>query len=160
MKEEKTKKIVWAVLLATFAWYCFLLAIRLFVDGRSYTDFAYRFKNINLIPFKTFYDYANRLINDSIEVSIVIYNLLGNLIAFFPMGCYLPCLFVRMREWKQALLVVLLIIVAVEVLQMLLGIGYFDIDDVILNFAGAAAGYGVIRIPVIQRALARIYIYK
>ena len=160
MNKEKTRKLVLGVLLATFAFYCFVLLIRLFVDGRYYMSFAERFKRANLIPLATLYDYAIKLVNDRINVSTVFYNIFGNLIAFFPMGCYLPCIFQKMRKAKMFCVAVLTILVAVEVLQMILGVGFFDIDDIILNFAGAIAGWGVVHIPVINRLLNKIYVYR
>ena len=56
--------------------------------------------------------------------------------------------------------VLLAMLLVVEMLQMLLGVGFFDIDDIILNFAGAIAGYGVVHLPLVRRLLKNFYIYQ
>lgn len=160
MKKETGKRIVFGILIATFALYCFLLAIRLFVDGRYHMGFWDRFARANFIPFKTIYDYAVMLANDRINVSTVFYNIFGNLIAFLPMGCYLPCFFERLRGVGNFCIAMLILLVSVEALQMLLGIGFFDIDDIILNFAGAIAGYAIVHVPLIKKFLRKIYVYR
>jgi glycopeptide antibiotics resistance protein len=56
--------------------------------------------------------------------------------------------------------VLLGMILAVELLQPLLRVGFLDVDDVILNFAGAMVGVGVVRIPAVNRLLRKLYVWK
>lgn len=160
MKNQKAKKIVLIAVLATFVFYCFVLFLRLFVNGRVHRSFGENFLRSNLIPFGTVCDYIEKLINDRINLSTVVENLLGNLIAFFPMGCYLPCLFQKTRGLKRFCIVMIGMLLVIELIQPLMGVGFFDIDDIILNFAGAIAGYGIVHAPVINPLLKKIYIYK
>ena len=160
MKNKKIKNTVWAVLLVTFVFYCFVLFLRLFVNGRVNGSFSQNILRSNLIPFGTVYDYIEKVANDRINVSTAVENLVGNLIAFFPMGCYLPCLFQRIRKLKPFCVIILGMLLVIELSQPLLGVGYFDIDDIILNFAGAIAGYGMVHAPVINPILKKICIYK
>ena len=97
--------------------------------------------------------------NNSIPRGTAMLNVIGNLIAFFPMGCYLPCLFRKMRKPLPIFLLIFGILIAVELLQPILCIGVFDIDDIILNISGAAAGFGIVSIPSVSKMLKRFYIY-
>ncbi len=97
--------------------------------------------NSNFIPFKTVWDYAMHLKNESINLKAVFWNLMGNLILFLPLGGFLPIIFEKLRSFKRTFLVSLAIIFSVELSQMLFKYGRFDVDDIILNAAGAAIGY-------------------
>ncbi len=63
-----------------------------------------------------------------------------NIGMFVPMGALLPVVFKRLRHFYSAALVSLGATVAIETLQYFMGRSA-DIDDVIMNFAGAAIGY-------------------
>lgn len=65
--------------------------------------------------------------------------LLGNLLMFVPMGFFLP--FVSQRITKGTILPLAVAIpVVIEVLQPVVGRS-FDIDDLMMNFAGILVGY-------------------
>jgi glycopeptide antibiotics resistance protein len=68
-------------------------------------------------------------------------NLAGNIIAFMPMGFLLPIVFKRLNKFQNTVLVSLFFTVLIEVSQYILAVGVSDIDDVILNLAGAVIGY-------------------
>lgn len=67
-----------------------------------------------------------------------VYHLIGNMIWFVPLGVFLPAL------WKTGFAKTLLLgagaSLILEALQYALGSGVADIDDVIINALGAAAG--------------------
>ncbi|WP_433174473.1 VanZ family protein [Actinoallomurus sp. CA-150999] len=66
----------------------------------------------------------------------------GNLALMMPLGVLLPILFARLRGLVRLTLAVALISLGIEAVQGLLITGRtFDIDDVILNTAGAALAY-------------------
>lgn len=159
-RAENIKKIIHIVVWITFVFYCLILLKLLFLDMRTQTSYANILHHINLIPFKTIYGYAVKIINDQINTDIVVRNILGNLIAFFPMGCYLPCLFPKIRKFKRVCFVMLGMLVGVELLQLLLRLGSFDIDDIIFNFGGAIVGYGIVCIPVINGLLKKFFVYR
>ena len=52
------------------------------------------------------------------------------------------------------------ILTAVEALQFVLCCGSCDVDDVILNLSGTLIVYGLIRIPVINRLVKRLYLWQ
>ena len=151
------KKFVRPVLWAVFAFYCLVLIYILFLSRGSLTHYSYAqyFRQFtNFIPFKTIIEYIQRYQNGFHNLSIV--NLLGNFLLFLPMGMALPCLFKKLDRFWKVIICVLVIVVTVEVTQGILRVGSVDIDDVIFNVGGAMIGYGIIRVPFINRLLYKV----
>ena len=77
--------------------------------------------------------------------------LLGNVIAFAPLGLFLGALRPHEHGWRRTLMTGLAVSVAIEGAQLALSLlmGYWyriaDIDDLILNTAGVLLGYGAFR---------------
>ncbi len=164
---QNKQKAVRIILFAVFAFYCVVLIALLFLGalrqprslgGISLSD--YLKWNTNLVPFKTVANYFRALANGRINTSTVIENLAGNLLVFAPMGFLLPCLFKKLRKFGWLLLTALLMLVAVEVLQLFTYTGSCDVDDVLLNLFGLLLFYGVWHIKPVQKGLRRIYILK
>lgn len=65
--------------------------------------------------------------------------LAGNLLMFIPMGFFIP-LVTNKVDFKKALIIAVAIPIIIEVIQPIVGRS-FDIDDIILNFAGIMMGY-------------------
>ncbi len=91
---------------------------------------------VNLIPFSTIGAYISD-INDS--VSII--NTLGNIIPFIPMGFIIPMAFPSQRNVFKTIISSLLLIFSIEILQIILFLGSFDIDDIILNLLSCIIGF-------------------
>ncbi|MCL2082644.1 MAG: VanZ family protein [Oscillospiraceae bacterium] len=98
------------------------------------------FRGCNLIPFKTIAEFIENYIDGSLR-GIAFRNLTGNLFLLVPLGFYLPFFAKKLSELKFYMLVVAVFIIAVEVVQFLTYSGILDIDDFILNFAGALIGF-------------------
>ena len=68
--------------------------------------------------------------------------IIGNVVAFIPVGLLLGCVLGRMKWWT-----VLLIgggfSLLIEILQFVFKRGFAEVDDVVHNMAGCAIGYGV-----------------
>lgn len=79
-------------------------------------------------------------------------NLLGNVLLFVPLGAFLPALFPGLRRFWRTLALSAGLVACVEGLQYLLAVGACDVDDLLLNAAGAAAGYGLWRFFTRRRA--------
>jgi glycopeptide antibiotics resistance protein len=90
----------------------------------------------NYIPFKTILPY---LLGDN-GFLIGALNIGGNIAFLIPIGFLLPLVFTRI-DWKRSLVVAVLSGMSIELTQVLLHIGIFDIDDVILNGLGVMLGY-------------------
>jgi glycopeptide antibiotics resistance protein len=93
----------------------------------------------NLIPFLEilrFCRYAGQL-----SPLTVFLNLVGNILGFLPFGFFLPVIARKNRRFLKVTLLGCLTSVLVELVQLVTRTGVCDIDDVILNTAGAALGY-------------------
>ena len=99
----------------------------------------------NLLPLKTIRDYFTVLgRDDPVGVALRPYalvNFVGNILAFVPLGVFLPLLFRRQRNLLLFLLTVAAVICLVELGQMATRRGALDIDDLILNLPGACLGW-------------------
>ena len=113
----------------------------------------------NFIPFKTIcFQIGQYFMGEN--RGFALRNLGGNFFLLFPIGCALPCLFPTVnRFWKIALGMTVFIAVA-ELLQGVLGIGFIDIDDLLLNVLGGCAGYLLVKIPLIWQMLCKLGISK
>ena len=90
----------------------------------------------NLVPFRTIVPY---LLGDK-GLIIGGLNIVGNIALLVPMGLLIPLFFPNLT-WKKSLVLAVASGLAIETLQMLLRVGIFDIDDVILNALGVMVGY-------------------
>lgn len=91
---------------------------------------------VNLIPFKSILTGIQRggwLLN---------VNVLGNIVAFMPLGVLVPALARRLSVPGAVLGASAFVSISIEVLQWLFARRVADIDDVILNVVGALVGYG------------------
>ena len=79
------------------------------------------------------------------------------MILFSPVGLFLPCIFKNLRM-KTYLLSVFCIIFITEILQLLMQVGRFDVDDIILNFVGAIIAYAIVTNKSMVKLLRKIYI--
>lgn len=93
----------------------------------------------NFVPFDTIMRYINYA--HYFNVDLIVVNLLGNLLIFTPMGFLLPLLSRRFRRVWPVLFVGFVSSLAVEIIQFIFRVGSTDIDDLILNTAGAWLGY-------------------
>lgn len=96
-----------------------------------------RLKNgANLVPFDTVERYHRAYSVGSMRFVTYFLNIYGNILLFLPMGIMLPKLFPKVRRYILFLAVLSMTVLA-ELTQLLIGVGRFDIDDIILNLAGA-----------------------
>ena len=98
-------------------------------------------RNANLVPFKNII----AIFSNSSDYEFPINNNLGNIAGFIPQGFLLAFLFPRCRKIAQNIKVVFLTSVIFEVLQLLTGLGIFDIDDLMLNVTGGIIGWSLFR---------------
>jgi glycopeptide antibiotics resistance protein len=101
----------------------------------------------NLVPFQTigYYLYGSK----SLWISSL--NLIGNLAAFVPFGFMIPIIvangekgvgtIIRVREAIQVILISFGFSLLIEIGQLVMEVGAFDVDDLILNTLGGYMGY-------------------
>lgn len=68
-------------------------------------------------------------------------NLIGNVLAFIPLGYMLPRLSRRFENLFFCLGMGLIIVLAIELFQLYTNFGCFDVDDILLNGLGILIGY-------------------
>ena len=99
------------------------------------------FSMFNIIPFKTITMYITNF--DHYNLDTWMMNVVGNVVLFIPLGLLVPILFRSTRNLKAAALLFIRLITYIELLQLITLAGVFDIDDIILNVAGALLGYSI-----------------
>jgi len=105
------------------------------------------------IPFATILAALGRGLTFATVVSVA-----GNVVAFVPLGLLAPTAMPGMRTWRRVLALGCGVSLAIEVTQLAIGLaaGYpyrmADVDDVILNTAGAALGYGLRSFAIRRRS--------
>jgi glycopeptide antibiotics resistance protein len=102
----------------------------------------------NLVPFRTISIYLRNL-----GSWFWMRNLLGNLALLFPLGLLAPIAFPALRRWWLIALLAILFSTAIELTQLAVPDRSADIDDVIVNVAGALIGYILL---VVVRGLAGV----
>ena len=162
--DEKNKiRNFWLKLLLII--YCLLLVTILFLNNEYRMN---GFKNIsifskehfemsNIVPFATIISYITRWMSNSINTSIVIINLVSNLLLLTPMGFFIPILFKdKITNLKQFLLLIILMTASIEILQFITYTGSTDIDDIILNTTGAIIVYMLMKTKLVKRLLSKM----
>ncbi len=146
--------------LALFLYYLWILGNMLFFDaafGRAHNglqpNFNFYAVDINLEPLKTIRNYLRAYHNGNISGNLVAINLIGNLAAFAPMAVFLPTLWRPARNFLVFTLGMTVMICAVEIIQIFTGTGSCDVDDVILNLAGALVVWLAVQLPPVRRRL-------
>lgn len=98
-------------------------------------------RNIDLIPFRSISPYLR-----NITEPYAFKNIIANILVFIPLG-----FFVSNKNSKnvfEALIICLGVILSIELIQLLFKIGFFDVDDIILNFLGSLIGMGINKILI------------
>jgi glycopeptide antibiotics resistance protein len=145
------KKILTNTALATLMLYgCILYYVLFNLPGRAMITMSDSMRannnysnHINLIPFKTIFAYI-KVIGNASTRGRAIWNLAGNLALLLPLGFFFPFFIDRLKNIKPYLMVVTAFIIIIETTQILTMTGSMDIDDFILNLAGAALGYAIV----------------
>lgn len=133
-------RIIFLVYIAVMLW--LLFGQRVGEEGIT-VYFGIDRDSLNLMPMKTVKLYLGLLQNSTDEALLrhAVINLVGNVVLFVPLGWFLPRVWTRFRGFFKTVLAVILLIAAVEIVQYFTRLGSCDIDDLILNLAGAVAGY-------------------
>lgn len=68
-------------------------------------------------------------------------NVWGNIICFVPFGFLIPIILKKARSGVKIFIMTFLFSFTVEIIQLLLRVGSFDVDDLVLNTLGGVIGY-------------------
>ena len=128
-------------------WILFILYIVFLLSTIFYTKLTtgtiYPELNIksNIIPFTSIIETITLLLTKSQGLYYVFNYLILDIILFIPLGLFLSILFPKTKKTKKHIAICLTISIIKELLQLLLNVGMFNIDDIILNLAGAIISY-------------------
>lgn len=87
---------------------------------------------VNVIPFGQLFDFSMSYLS----------NMILNVILFVPLGVFLPIMSGKYKSWKRVVLTGFLFSLFIEIMQIF-SFRATDVDDLIMNTLGAAAGYGI-----------------
>jgi len=139
---QKKRKVLYVILAVYIVVLLRIVFYRFFYYGISalYNGELKLTDGINLIPFvNMFSSYSN------VSSTVGYFNLFGNVAIFIPLGIFLQ-LFRKNKRIAPCLVWVFVATLAIELLQLLTGLGIFDVDDLILNFSGGVIGILVYRL--------------
>lgn len=120
-----------------FALYLAILFYLLFFSG--YRQAVRGIVSYNFIPFRSILTEIRGL--GPFNLGMLTNNLFGNIIAFMPLGAFIPLLYPNARKLKYSIGCSLAMSISVELLQFVTRMGACDIDDIILNTIGGFCGY-------------------
>ena len=125
-----------------------LLILGVYVLGMLWLLFGQRMqtgsvRGIQLRPFYTLRLFWNALFSgqDGGTRQHALLNLVGNLVLFIPLGFLLPWIWRWWQAFWKHILLMAGLIMAVELLQWITGLGWCDVDDLLLNLVGTSLGY-------------------
>ena len=92
-----------------------------------------KIKNINVIPFRSILPYLR-----NITEPYAFKNIMGNILPFLPLGFFISNKF--SKKVIKPIIICLVAILVIECVQLIFKIGFFDVDDILLNFVGCILG--------------------
>jgi glycopeptide antibiotics resistance protein len=113
-----------------FLYMALLVYLVLFSQGFGRTS---TMRDYNLVPFKTINNYI-RYRSTFGEINYWI-NIYGNILAFMPLG-YFMFVFERRHRFYKGILIPFVVSFVIELAQIRMQVGSFDVDDIILNTFG------------------------
>ncbi len=156
-KRATVRNTLWVI----FAFYIFNLVWLLYFDGTydriaSNTDFpTYISLKTNFVPLVIIRRFLRNISNNT-YASSALFNLIGNIAAFMPLGFFCPLLIKFLRKPWLFIPLLFVCLIAIEGFQLLLRVGSCDVDDIILNMLGALIIYFLMKLPPAQRYAKRL----
>ena len=128
------KKITWLL----FILYVIFLLSTIFYTKLT-TGIIYPKLNIkpNIIPFSSIVETITLIVTKSQGITYLFDYLILDILLFIPLGLFLSILCHKAKKIKNLILICFIISFTKELLQLLLNVGMFNIDDIILNVVGA-----------------------
>lgn len=137
------RRLAWIGLLAYTA---LLLKVVLFkypgglsLEVMSAQHLELRLQYANFTPLKTILYYLSGRVSSRIAVA----NLAGNLVLLGPLGFLVPHLFARWCGLWATAAICFGVSLLLEGVQLLTGLGSFDVDDLLLNLVGGILGWAL-----------------
>lgn len=140
---HKTKEVIRVLLWVFFIIYIVALTYFLFFSERfgrvMGSDYRY---NLHLFrEIKRYIIYRREL-----GITNFMINIVGNVVAFIPFGFILPAISPRNRKFLNIALLSFELTLSIEIMQLVLQVGTFDVDDILMNLIGGIIGYFIFTI--------------
>lgn len=130
--------------------------IRADAANRAISFSEYKENYMSLIPFKSTRGLLYSYSRGWIDYKAPLVNIAGNLLLCMPFAFFLPLLFKKQRKFIIFLPTVFAISLLVESIQLVTKRGFCDIDDLILNVAGAVLLFLVLHIKLVKKFMNKI----
>ena len=139
------RRVLFGIYGAVMLWLLFGQRLGFWVQGDYWQQVR---ANLTLEPLDTVGRYLWVLQNntDPAAVRHAFINLAGNVVMFVPLGFFLPAIWQKLWKFWLFLPAVVGVILAVELVQLFTLLGKCDVDDVLLNKAGALIGFAVYKL--------------
>ena len=111
--------------------YSFYTGITYKISGIAQYNFSY-----NLIPFKQIFENFSLVFKGIQPFSLLFDNVIVDLCLFIPYSFFIP--YLKKITFIKFVTIMFVIIVIKEFLQLITGLGIFDINDIILNLIGVS----------------------
>lgn len=121
-----------------FFFYFVALFYVVFIGGNRHLFVSLK-DRINIVPLKSLIRFYHTNPHQGRFYFVFFTEIAGNVILFIPFGFLFKCIYPKTLS-QTIVLYGLLLSVGIELTQLFLQIGICDIDDVILNTTGSAAG--------------------
>ena len=128
--------------------YLYIIGIFYFVllSERYGRNTGYDTSHVNLVLFKEinrFWTYRHLLSTEA-----VVTNLFGNIFAFSPFGFMIPIVINKKKAFFRAVFATSSFSLVIETSQLIMKVGVFDVDDLLMNTFGGLIGYMIYRVVV------------
>lgn len=159
--KRRYMRLTLSVMMFVFAFFCLNLMLidslyrRIPVElGLSLSKWREHAKTaLNLMPFETVKRYFYGWMAGNVAHRDAFMNLAGNFCIGMPFALFWPLLYDSQKKIFRFFITFSSCIIAVECIQFFAGTGTADIDDLILNAAGALTAFLVLHIPPIKKKI-------
>ncbi len=168
VNEHVKKRLVHGAVLFMFALYVIVfLALLLFTRFLS-NDVAFSFVYNkywlsealpSLVPFSSLTRQISNFALGKTSGIILAVNIGGNLLLYTPLAFFVPACSKNTRKLDSFFPFIVFVIVFVELLQGMFGLGSFETDDMILGIGGALIAFGILNCAPLLEFFKRNYLY-
>lgn len=140
----KNVKLKIALLVSSYVLFTLYVLLLIYLLFFGFYRQSVTVQDYNLIPFKTIRMYITHA--SKFNSGILFNNLAGNVLAFMPLGFFLPLICKKNYTRIKILLTSFTVSLLVECIQLYFRIGGFDVDDILLNTIGGLGGFLILKL--------------
>lgn len=144
-KKRTQYRILGKILFVIYIIFVFYFLLISEVYGRTSEMQEYHYNLVLFQEIKRFWNYREQL-----GAFATVTNLFGNVLIFLPFGFFMP-MASKYRSFLSTSFYSLALSLIVEISQLFMKVGCFDVDDLLLNTIGGMLGYIVFSICNVTR---------